>query len=549
MSHRGRGYRNAAAASASGNQAVSVEDYSRQFVRRITQDQRFSREMELRRAARTLHALLRRLAQDGDREDVRVPFKVLKDEFGSLWRESSSAGRREGIVDRLFRIMDVIHEECVQEINAEAVEASPAASGIILEEFRLRVAKMVAGETWDDILPMRLAALKRMHRYKAREKEEGQASGGGGGGWRKYSDGSRPSRPVKSKSKFLRSVSGAPAMHTWSMVFDELFLKSGAKLAPLLAALLEENAKLTDELDAAKKPPHPPTTTSGIELHSGEERKILSPFAAAGGTGFADGGHAAELPPMMLTTRLSLHAGNEIDLDQATFGAQLAANLSPRPDGSQLRQQERTSQLQRQPNHHHPQPVSIRHQDRRSPMHAPSYRGQQMMANGSRQQAGMAAAQMVRGSESIRSPAANGVQGWVAFGEDKELETNIEPNSADMVDRGYRGKGGHKSGRDNAGANGTTNDGNNWLTETAPASVLANHTSQKYRLRLPPVSYAAAESIGEGRGGSGSSSAELVGSAGSGGYARKTVSYRDQNKFSQLQTLEALKKRQMDRQS
>lgn len=321
--------------SSSQRHALTVEEYSRQFVRQITEDdERFSDDDELTRTASTMHSLLLRLAQDGDREDVRVPFKILKDEFGNAWREASMA-RRDGIVHRLFRILDVVHASCVKALVSEFTSAealsptmssgSPSTSsacstaffcatsnGVILEELRLRVSKMVAGDTWDGILPMRLAALKRMHKYNSRELEAcgfGEAARGGS-----------PLKGCKklTNSKFVRAVTGgSPAMCTWAAAFDELFSKPGNKLAPLLTALLEENARLADELESERfRAGKNAAAAAAAAISSPQSNgKAISPFTPKG-------------PPIPmgplgpLTTRLSLHAGNLIDLEEAVMEAE-----------------------------------------------------------------------------------------------------------------------------------------------------------------------------------------------------------------------------------
>ncbi|CAD7696139.1 unnamed protein product [Ostreobium quekettii] len=98
--------------------AVSVHEYARQFVVKVTHDDRYRSAQELDRAGRSLYALLRQLAQDGDREDVRATFKTLKCEFGSQWRRASPA-RRVDVLDRLFAILDVVHKECMKSARPE----------------------------------------------------------------------------------------------------------------------------------------------------------------------------------------------------------------------------------------------------------------------------------------------------------------------------------------------------------------------------------------------------------------------------------------------
>lgn len=225
---------------AEDKQTVTVEDYSHAFVQKIICGENYSKEAELQAAGKAFYSLLRRLAKDGDREDVRIPFKILKDEFGHEWRQSIKI-KQEGLVQRLFRILDYVHDEC--QANLSHSLQGNALSEMILEEFRLRIAKMVTGETWSDILPMRMAALKRMYTYMLQEMEF----------IKQYSsshlDRKIPDKPkLSAMGKFVRNLTG-PAKNSWSAVFDDLFLTSGEKLAPLLFSLLDENKSLTAKVE------------------------------------------------------------------------------------------------------------------------------------------------------------------------------------------------------------------------------------------------------------------------------------------------------------
>lgn len=225
---------------AEDKQTVTVEDYSHSFVQKIICAENYSKEGELQAAGKAFYSLLKRLARDGDREDVRIPFKILKDEFGQEWRDSSKL-KQEGLVQRLFRILDYVHDEC--QANLSHSLQGNVLSEMILEEFRLRIAKMVTGETWVDILPMRMAALKRMYKYMQQEMEF----------MKQYSsshlDRKIPDKPkFSAMGKFVRNLTG-PAKNSWSAVFDDLFLTSGEKLAPLLFSLLDENISLTAKVE------------------------------------------------------------------------------------------------------------------------------------------------------------------------------------------------------------------------------------------------------------------------------------------------------------
>lgn len=224
---------------AEDKQTVTVEDYSRSFVQKILCGSDYA-ECELQAAGKTFYSLLKRLAKDGDREDVRIPFKILKDEFATEWRSCQKA-KQDALVQRLFKVLDCVHTEC-QENLSHSLQGN-ALSEMILEEFRLRIAKMVIGETWSDILPMRLVALKHMHKYMQQEMEFIKLYSS------THLDNKVIDKPKFSAvGKFVKSLTG-PAKNSWSAVFDDLFLMSGEKLAPLLFSLLDENNSLLSKVE------------------------------------------------------------------------------------------------------------------------------------------------------------------------------------------------------------------------------------------------------------------------------------------------------------
>lgn len=94
------------------------------------------------------------------------------------WRASSRDAREE-LIRRLFGVLDIVHEECqnsvqncmtgtdiVIEFEMRTLCVGIDVAHTILEEFRLRIMKMVVGDTWKDALPLRIEALKHMHKYR-----------------------------------------------------------------------------------------------------------------------------------------------------------------------------------------------------------------------------------------------------------------------------------------------------------------------------------------------------------------------------------------------
>eukprot|EP00210_Caulerpa_lentillifera_P006280 g5999.t1 len=218
-------------------QTMSVESYTRYFVKKIVKDEKYRTNNDLQTAGNEFYTLLQRFAQEGDREDVRTPFKIMKDEFMNEWKTSTRDTRAE-LIRRLFGVLDVVHEECQQSVQyrINGTEVSER----ILEEFRLRLMKMVVGDTWKEALPLRLEALKRMHRYRNRELEG-------------YSTNHLHKNTLKHRAKHLtvkklkKTVIGH-STSSWTAVFNDLLLSSGSRLAPLLFSILDENQVMEEQL-------------------------------------------------------------------------------------------------------------------------------------------------------------------------------------------------------------------------------------------------------------------------------------------------------------
>ena len=64
----------------------------------------------------SLYSLFRQPGCLLDREDVRTPFKIMKDEFMNEWRASCRDARDE-LIRRLFCVLDIVHEECQNSVQ------------------------------------------------------------------------------------------------------------------------------------------------------------------------------------------------------------------------------------------------------------------------------------------------------------------------------------------------------------------------------------------------------------------------------------------------
>lgn len=112
----------------------------------------------------------------------------------------------------------------------------------VLEELRLRVYKLVAGDTWESHPELRVAALRRFFFYVQKEKRSQartQAAGFGSAGPRP------PTPPPTTTEKMLKAVQiriphklMAPTLTSWGAAFEELTKAGGPKLVPLLIEVM-----------------------------------------------------------------------------------------------------------------------------------------------------------------------------------------------------------------------------------------------------------------------------------------------------------------------
>lgn len=232
---------------------MSVEDYTNFFMKKLIGEAKYEEDMELHEAGLEFYTLLQSFANEGDRypltplttlttpclrEDVRTPFKILKDVVISAWKISSEDSKKE-LIRRVFGILDVVHEECQSSVQFRINGTEVSCK--ILEELRLRLMKMVVGETWKEALPLRLEALKRMYHYWNREITHFST--------KEVSKGGQLKQPVKNLTveKLKRTVVGH-STSSWTEVFNDLLLSSGSTLAPLLLNILEENLSMEEQL-------------------------------------------------------------------------------------------------------------------------------------------------------------------------------------------------------------------------------------------------------------------------------------------------------------
>lgn len=115
-------------------------------------------------AGRNLLVLLQKLLAAGERSDVGIPLRVLRDVITQTYKETPRSVRRaKDPVEKLFQLFDQL------EIEAQSV-ARPGQQDVVMEELRLRIYKLVVGDTWETLPELRMMALRRFYNYVQKEE-------------------------------------------------------------------------------------------------------------------------------------------------------------------------------------------------------------------------------------------------------------------------------------------------------------------------------------------------------------------------------------------
>lgn len=224
---------------------VTVEQYSQQFFAKVLRNGFAPDEKENSKlAAKHLFNLAKKLAAAGEREDVKVPLRVLRDEIANVYK-TYPRSTRDGSVELLFQLYDGLNEELrSNHLHRNVVsEDETKQMEMIYEELRLRVYLLVTGETWQKLPQLKMIALKRLYRYMMEEIALSRTGSG-----------PRVVHSVSKTRQLSRKISHkivGPDARTWEYVFADLCKASGTKLVPLIRNLLDEVDVLQMKLDSA----------------------------------------------------------------------------------------------------------------------------------------------------------------------------------------------------------------------------------------------------------------------------------------------------------
>merc|ERR1719230_1685118 len=213
---------------------VSVEDYSLQFFAKyLKSDFGKTAEENLRVAAERFYGLLKKVEAAGEREDVAVPLRTLRDEITSANNRGGKEDRMRS-VERLFQLYDGVNDIGNQRINESAV---------VLEELRLRIFKLVTGETWEPFPSLKLMALHRMRKYVVAEQSASRSHG--------------PrvvATPTRGQlmSRRISSKLVKPTCTSWEALWNDLEKASSQKMFVLVKVLIEEVETMKKAAPAAE---------------------------------------------------------------------------------------------------------------------------------------------------------------------------------------------------------------------------------------------------------------------------------------------------------
>ena len=170
-----------------GGPPLTVEEYSQRFFAKALRggygggalDTASGRRANLEGASKAMYALLGRLEESGEREDVAVPLRVLRDEIGGADRTAVSQEKREDALDLLFGLYDGAVRRAQADIaragQGPRETARAAGASVILEEIRARFHRLCVGETWQPAPELKHRALEMLWGYYQEELRDGPA--------------------------------------------------------------------------------------------------------------------------------------------------------------------------------------------------------------------------------------------------------------------------------------------------------------------------------------------------------------------------------------
>eukprot|EP01025_Chloroclados_australasicus_P014529 TRINITY_DN16804_c0_g1_i1.p1 TRINITY_DN16804_c0_g1~~TRINITY_DN16804_c0_g1_i1.p1 ORF type:complete len:373 (+),score=52.27 TRINITY_DN16804_c0_g1_i1:51-1121(+) len=228
---------------ASSRRQVTIDEYVTRWADKLIQNG-FNSDPEenLILGADHLYNLLKKIADKGEKEDVRVPLRILRDLITEAWRNAARAQRDRhlyllfqmyvGVFNRL--IPPIFNAAKKQQMESVALEQK------IMEELRLRYYKLVTGETWKEYPELRLIALKQMRSfaqegYKLKQELAKQlgVTLADNGDQNKFT-----AKRVGIGRGIAAKLSG-PQTDTWENTFEDVVNTSSEKLFALIRLMLE----------------------------------------------------------------------------------------------------------------------------------------------------------------------------------------------------------------------------------------------------------------------------------------------------------------------
>ena len=290
-----------------------MEEYSQRFFAKALRggygsgalDTPSGRRANAEGASKAMYALLGRLEESGEREDVAVPLRVLRDEIGAANRTAVSREKLEDALELLFGLYDGavrLAQADIARAGQGAHEASRAAgASVILEEIRARFHRLCVGETWQPAPELKHRALEMLWGYYQEELRDGPAG--------------IPSDRAKTKTGawIQRAVAktkkdSLPRGHeTWEGTFNGLQAAGGNKVFVLLREVMFARERGAGVGGAGAPPPAPPPVEAAEEARpQAAQSSDWGKESAAGGSTAVLGETAGTLNEAALIDLLTL---------------------------------------------------------------------------------------------------------------------------------------------------------------------------------------------------------------------------------------------------
>ncbi|KAK9816690.1 hypothetical protein WJX72_003749 [[Myrmecia] bisecta] len=177
------------------------------------------------------YKLILKLQAAGNKDAVKIPLRVLRDEIGRAYFSSAQKNKTQNL-DTLFQLYESLEATCQEELRS-AQDKQPLAPSLVLVALRERLTRLVVGETWESFPELKTQALKLLYKLAVKENLVRTKTANGSPAAAK-----RPSK----LSRALSMTGGNDNM--WANAINDLGKAPSSKLLPLIKILLAQSASV-----------------------------------------------------------------------------------------------------------------------------------------------------------------------------------------------------------------------------------------------------------------------------------------------------------------